>query len=399
MSQFQTVIQAFSVPASLGFIDKQIPYFRKRGVEMQIICSSGADLTAFAEKYGVAYEVVPFIRSITPLNDLYCLWRSYRLFKKKKPVIVHGNTPKAGLLSMLAAFLAGVPIRIYEIHGFPFESRRGFSRWLLMTMERIACQAATQILLVSSSLRNQAVKLNITDAAKLTVPHHGSCNGVDAIDRYNPARLDGQKVARLKETLNLNGPVIGFVGRLTRDKGILELAKAWKMIRDDFPELLLLIVGPSELVTAAEKEIIDELLQHPRVRWIGFVADIEYYYALLDFILLPTYREGLGNVLLEAGAMEVPAIASRVTGTVDALIEGKTGLFCEPYSAESLAGQIRNYLNNPELVREHGRNSRERVLRDFAPIDVWNAKYKIYKQAFQSVGIALDDSAKHSVEA
>ncbi|MGV3561141.1 glycosyltransferase family 4 protein [Larkinella arboricola] len=397
MKQVRTVIQTFTVPVSLGFIDGQIPYLKQKGITVRIICSDGAALPIFAQKYGIDYDVVPFKRAITPLHDLVCLWHMYRILRGEKPAIVHGNTPKAGLLSMLAAWLAGVPVRVYEIHGFPFESRGGLSRWLLMSMERLSCRVATHVLAVSDSLRNQAVKLAITKAAKVTVPHHGSCNGVDALNKFNPENLDARKLQQLRENLNLKGTVIGFVGRLTRDKGVVELASAWKMLRGDYPDVTLLLIGASELEPFPEKEKVDEMLQDSRVRQIGYVLEMAYYYALLNFILLPTYREGLPNVLLEAGAMEVAAIASRVTGTVDALIEDQTGLFCEAYSAESLARQMRLYLDNPDLVRQHGQNARRWVLRDFNPVDIWQAKLAVYQRALQSAGIPLADSEKPSV--
>ncbi|RCR68362.1 glycosyltransferase family 4 protein [Larkinella punicea] len=394
MNRNHTLVQTFSVPVSLVFIEGQVPLLNKYCLTTHVITSGGRTLTEFAERYQIRYDTVPYTRSVTPLHDLFCLWRTYQIFRRIKPVIVHGNTPKAGLLSMLAARLAGVPVRVYEIHGFPFESRKGPIRWLLMSLERLSCQAATHVLAVSNSLRTKAVNQHIVPAKTVTVPHNGSCNGVDALHRFNPATLDSEKVWRLKQTHDLQGPVVGFVGRLTRDKGIIELAMAWKMIREDFPNVTLLLIGPPELEISHEKEIIDALVGDTRARQIGFVPDVEYYYALLDFLLLPTYREGFGNVVLEAAAMEVPSIVSRVTGTVDAVVENETGLFCEPYSAASLAAQIRFYLNNKEKIREHGRNARVRVLRDFDPVDVWKAKYAVYEKALQSAGFLPFPSEK-----
>lgn len=397
MKSLLRVIQTFTVPVSLGFIEGQVSYWKEKGLAVQIVCADGEALPVFARKHGVTYHVVSFKRAITPFHDLICLWQTYRLFRRVKPAIVHGNTPKAGLISMLAARLAGVTVRVYEIHGFPFESRRRLSRWLLISMERLSCRASTHVLAVSDSLRKQAIRLEIAKAEKLTVPHHGSCNGVESLSKFNPSKLDARKLRQLKEELNLNGTVIGFVGRLTRDKGVVELASAWQLLREEYPNVTLLLIGSSELESFPGKEVVDEMLRDPQVRQIGFVSEMAYYYALLDFMLLPTYREGLPNVLLEAGAMEVAAIASRVTGTVDALVEDETGLFCDAYSAESLARQMRVYLDNPDLVRQHGQNARRWVLRDFNPVDVWNAKFAVYQRALQSAGLPLADSEKPTV--
>ncbi|WP_171062910.1 glycosyltransferase family 4 protein [Larkinella sp. C7] len=394
MNHSSTIIHAFTVPISLTFIEGQSSFFCENCLDTQLICSKGDFLTEFAHRYRIRFETVPYTRKITPWHDLMCLWYTYQIFRRVKPAIVHGNTPKAGLLSMLAARMAGVPVRVYEIHGFPFESRKGFYRWLMMGMERLSCRAATNVLIVSDSLHTLALNQRIASAKKLTVPHRGSCNGVDARLKFNPDNLDECKLQKLKETLGLKGRCIGFVGRLTRDKGIVELALAWKMIRQDFPDLTLILVGSSEMELSPEKEIIDELLLDTRVHWVDFVTDVEYYFALLDFILLPTYREGLPNVLLEAGAMEVPAIVSRVTGTVDAVVENETGLFCEPRSPESLVEKIRIYLTDHDMVRRHGHNARKRVLLDFDPLDVWEAKHRVYKKALQTAGIDLHASKK-----
>lgn len=380
------VIQAFTVSQSLLFIDGQPAFLAQYGYDVHVVSAGGKAATDFAERQRIRHHAVPFTRRVTPARDLCCLLKIYWLFRRLKPKIVHGNTPKAGLISILAARLVGVPVRIYEIHGFPFETRRGLSRTGLILLERLTCRLATQVLAVSASVQKVALSEGIVSEAKMRVLHHGSCNGVDAADRFNPARIDRHKLAGLKTDLRLPGRVIGFVGRLTRDKGIYELLRAWSVIRAAYPDVTLLLAGDAEPDFSAHSV----LHRDDRIRAIGHVTDLPCYYALMDFLVLPTYREGFSTVLLEAAAMERPAVVSRVTGTVDLLADGETGLFCEPRSVESLIRQLRWYLDNPDLVRQQGQNARQRVLADFVPADVQTAKWQLYERLLAKAGQSVN---------
>lgn len=380
------VIQAFTVSQSLLFIDGQPAFLAQYGYDVHVVSAGGKAATDFAERQRIRHHAVPFTRRVTPARDLCCLLKIYWLFRRLKPRIVHGNTPKAGLISMLAAWLLRVPVRIYEIHGFPFETRRGLSRTALVLFDRLACQLATQVLAVSVSVQRVALAEGIVSVNKISVLHHGSCNGVDAAERLNPARIERQKLAGLKTDLRLPGRVIGFVGRLTRDKGIYELLEAWSVIRVAYPDVTLLLAGDAEPDFSAHSV----LHRDDRIRAVGHVTDLPCHYALMDFLVLPTYREGFSTVLLEAAAMERPAVVSRVTGTVDLLADGETGLFCDPRSVESLIRQISWYLDNSALVRQHGRHARRRILTDFVPADVQTAKWQLYERLLANAGLSIN---------
>lgn len=379
------IIQVFTVPQSLPFIEGQPAFLAQQGYEVHVVSAGGKTAADFAAQQRVRHHIVPFTRHITPVRDLHCLLKTYRLFRRLRPDIVHGNTPKAGLISILAAWLARVPVRIYEIHGFPFESRRGLGRSGLLVLEQLTCWLATQVLAVSASVRELAVRERIVWKAKILVLHNGSCNGVDAAERFNPARLNPQKLARLKADLRVSDRVIGFVGRLTRDKGIHELLHAWSVIRATYPDVILLLAGNAEPDFSAHPILHSD----DRIRAAGHVTELPYYYALMDFLVLPTYREGFSTVLIEAAAMERPAVAARVTGTVDGIVDGETGLFCVARSVESLIRQLRWYLDNPMISQTHGQNARQRVLADFVPSDIWTAKWQLYERLLAGTGLSM----------
>jgi len=204
---------------------------------------------------------------------------------------------------------------------------------------------------------------------------------VDARGRFNPDLIDVRQRADLGRQLNLppGAPVIGFVGRVVRDKGIGELAAAWAHLAADFPELHLVVVGPREKDDPVPVEVTEALERHPRVRFVATVENPAPYYALMDVVILPSYREGLPNVPLEAAAMHLPVVATRVPGCVDAIVDGVTGTLVEPHVVEPLADAVAAYLRSPDLRRQHGDAAHARVLREFVPETIWQGVLELYR--------------------
>ncbi len=371
------MVQVFTVPVSLRFIDGQATFWQTQGFRLHVICSGETETRAVAEQGKISYDIVPFRRRFSPVSDLLCLIKLCLIFWRLRPTVVQGNTPKAGLLAMLAARLTGVQTRIYELHGLPLETRRGVIRDMLRLAEKLTCWLATQVWAVSPSLRAVALRERLVSAGNIAVPHRGSCNGIDALNRFNPAHIDAITTHLLRQNLRLSGLVLGFVGRLCADKGLAELTETWAILRMQFPDLQLLIVGGSECQSRQERRYLARLQADGRVRFTGWVGDVENYLVLLDVLILPTHREGMPTVLLEAAAMQIPVVASRVTGVTDAVLDGETGLLVEvglPDSPTAFAETVAVYLNNPDLARQYGQQARSRVLADFRPEDIWVAK-------------------------
>jgi glycosyltransferase involved in cell wall biosynthesis len=206
---------------------------------------------------------------------------------------------------------------------------------------------------------------------------NGSVNGVDAAERFNPDFLKlHRSIAREMHNIPAEASVVGFIGRRVRDKGIIELAAAWNRIRETYPNAYLLVVGPTEPqdpVPAATEQLLQ---RDSRVRMAGFVDDILLAYAAMDIFVLPTYREGFPVSLLEAAAVELPAVATKVPGCVDAILDGITGTLVPAFDEEALSDAIRRYLDQPELRTQHGRAARERVMREFKPEPILEAAYQ-----------------------
>lgn len=368
-----TLVHVMTVAVSLRFLGGQVRYMRSRGFDVHAITSSSEELTEFGRVEGATVHAVEMARSITPLRDLVAVWRLWRIFRRIRPEIVHSHTPKGGLLGTIAAWIARVPVRVYHIHGLPFMTQSGPRRRLLQWTERISCALATRVLAVSFSMRDEALRARITRASKIKVLLGGTGNGIDATRRFRPADAARRAAARLELGIPERATVLGFVGRVVREKGIDELIQAWDALRSEFPDVHLVLVGPFEDHDPVSASASERIRGDARVRWLGYVRDSAPLYDAIDVVVLPTYREGFPNVPLEAAAKELPVVATAVPGCTDAIRDGTTGLLVPPRDPVALTAAIRAYLVDPELRRLHGVAGRERVLREFRQEAVWAA--------------------------
>lgn len=358
----------------------QLAFMREAGFDVVVVTSPGEQLEVAADREGVRAIGIPMEREISPLADLRSLTRLVRIFRRLRPDVVNAGTPKAGLLGMLAAKIAGVPLRIYTLRGLRAETTRSLKLWLLHATERAASACADVVICVSESLREEYLRRGLTARAKTRVIASGSSNGIDS-SRFSVPSLTA-KAAELRLALGIpdRARVIGFVGRLTRDKGVRELSAAFRQLEREFDDLWLLLVGDWETGDALDAAEVELLTSHPRVIKSGFVADTAKWYRLMDVLAFPSYREGFPNVPMEAGASGRPVVAFRATGTVDAVRDGVTGRLVPLGDSAALAGALRMYLNDPALAAEHGAAGRDRVLREFAPRRVWSELAAAYRE-------------------
>lgn len=400
MGDSTTLVHITTVPVSLGFLKGQVGYMKAKGLEVHAISSPGKSADEFAKREGVVIHPIKMQRRITPLLDLHALYRIRRTLQELQPQIVHSHTPKGGLLGMVGAWLAGVPVRIYHVHGLPLATAKGYKRLLLWWSERVSCSLAHQVFCVSRSLQKMVVESGICPAEKAKVLLNGSINGVDATDLFNPDRVETRvrQETRGEYGIPIEGIVVGFVGRIVRDKGIVELVEAWKILRERFSQLHLLLVGPFEPYDPIPPEIQDLLHSDARIHLTGYSDDVAPLYAAMDILALPSYREGLGLAALEASAMVLPVVATHISGCMDAVVDGVTGTLVPPRDAEALARALRTYLNQPKLRRKHGEAGRERVLRDFRPEAIWEATYQEYVRLLSERGLKVRNTDRMTGE-
>jgi glycosyltransferase involved in cell wall biosynthesis len=327
-------------------------------------------LASFGEREHVEVHPIAMARGISPLRDLDALWRVWRELRRIRPDIVHAHTPKGGLVGMVAAWFAGTPVRVYHLRGTPMLTASGLKRHLLRAAERVSCSLSHRVLAVSHSLRRTAIDEGLCTPDKITVVASGSGNGVDAIHRFTPADERTRLEERARYGIPADALVVGFVGRLVLDKGLVELATAWKLLSTRASRAHLLVVGGRDNDGRCE-ETLRALESYPRVHLSGVVLDAPPPYAAMDVVALPTHREGFPNVPLEAAAMALPVVASNVTGCVDAVQDGVTGTLVPARDPVALATALERYLSDADLRARHGEAARRRVLEAFRPEAIW----------------------------
>lgn len=385
------LVHITTVPDSLDFFTGQIGYMKAQGLDVQAITSPGELLGVHAAREAIPVHAVAMARRVTPLRDLGSVARLWRLLRRLRPAIVHAHTPKGGLLGMVSAWLAGVPVRVYHLHGLPLTTAAGLKRFLLRASEKTACRLAHRVLAVSWSLRDEALAQGLCPPEKITVFRAGSINGVDALGTFNPERVGAKArdAVRARYGIPADALVVGFVGRVVRDKGLAELVESWQTLRGEFPDLHLLVVGPFEPQDPVPPEVERVLRGDPRIHLTGMCLDVPPLYAAMDVLALPTYREGFGVVAIEAGAMGLPVVATRIPGCVDAVRDGVTGTLVPARDGPALAQALRQYLRSPELRREHGRAGRRRVLHDFGQEAIWDAQFQEYLRLLRAKGLPV----------
>jgi len=393
------ILNIVTVSASAGFLRSGLSFMKRRNWQVAICSSPGERLRNVAQESGADFFEVPMEREISPLRDLRALWRLYWLIRKYRPIIVNAGTPKAGLLGMMAAMIAGVPVRVFQQRGLRLETAKGIRRRILLITEWLTCRCANRVICNSESLKQCLFELNLVSHEKAKVLGSGSSGGVDTV-RFSlnyDTLLDSFALQR-KFKLPVYAPVIGFVGRLVKDKGIGELVESFKRILVEFPEARLLVVGRFEQGDSIGAECTEWLRGHPNVIIAGQTDSVESYYPLMDVLAFPSHREGFPNVVLEAAAMRVPSVGFRATGVVDAIVDGQTGTIVPFGNIDALSEAILCYLRDRTLRLRHGHAARMRVARDFQPQAIIEALYREYIDLLRNRKLTppeLDDPEKY----
>ena len=383
-----TVLHVTTVPMTLRFLAGHVAHAKSRGFEVHALSSPGEALDAFGRDMGIEVHAARMPRRITPLVDLAALWRIVRVMRRVRPTIVDAHTPKGSLLAMMAATLCRVPVRVYHQHGLPLVTATGPRRRILRWAERTTCRLAHRVVCISTALREVLIAEGLCPAEKITVLEHGSIDGVEAGGKFDPSRVSTESAegARARYGVPPGALVLGFVGRIVRDKGLVELVQAWRVLREEWPSLHLLVAGPFESRDPVPADVESTLRRDPRIHLAGMVHDMPGVYRILDLLVLPTYREGFNTAVLEAAAMERPVVATRVPGCVDAVRDGESGLLVPVRDVVALTAAIRTYVGDPALRRRHGANGRARVLRDFDPGVLREALFREYLRLLDERG-------------
>lgn len=321
------LVRITTVPVSLEkLLENQAQYFSKF-YEVILVSSDEERLERLGKAQGVATHSIPLTRTISPLRDLRCLYQMYRFFKKEKPDIVHTHTPKAGIIGMLAAFLARVPVKMHTIAGLPLMETKGLKRFVLMMVEKVTYRCADWVYPNAKGLKTFIEEHRLCPSDKIKILGNGSSNGIDT-QYFDPEKVSKSSIHTIKSNMRIGAKdfVFCFIGRLVGDKGINELVHAFTSLSQKYPQIKLVLVGEEEkFLDPLHPEISIQIKNHPHIYSVGYQNDIRPYLALSDIFVFPSYREGFPNVVLQASAMEVPSIVSNINGCNEIVRDQENG--------------------------------------------------------------------------
>lgn len=374
------LIRVSTVPSSLSILlNGQLSFFN-RWFHVIGVSSPGKDLETVKLREEIETKAIEIKRHISPFNDLISLWRLYLFFQKEKPLIVHSITPKAGLLSMMAAKLARVPIRMHTFTGLIFPYKTGLLQKVLIVMDKILCRCATNIYPEGIGVKTDLEQYHIT-RKKLKVIANGNVNGID-LAYFDPDLYTDEQKEKLKKSLFIDKDdfVFIFVGRLVRDKGINELIAAFKKLSIKYNSAKLILVGSMEAeFDPLSLETIEEIKTNSQIISVGWQSDVRSYFAISDALVFPSYREGFPNVVIQAGSMNLPSIVTDINGCNEIIVEGKNGTIIPSKDTETLYKKMELYINNPELVNKYASNSRDMIALRYEQQLVWQALLEEYQ--------------------
>ncbi|MAV80541.1 MAG: capsular biosynthesis protein [Flavobacteriales bacterium] len=374
MMQKKKLIIVTTVPQTIFYILNGQPKFLSRYYDVAIVTSSGPETSWIRDKEGIEVHTLDMSRKISLASDLVSLYKLTKLFLKLRPDIVHSYTPKAGLLSMLAAFFARIKVRVHTFTGLIFPSRSGFSRALLIAMDKLTCFCATAVVSESEGVRD--------DLRSVTVPCNnihiigsGNIAGVDEIF-FTPASQNFKNVKRMQLGIPLDAFVFCYVGRLNSEKGVSELVQAFQELTGNVYLILAGALDESFPINAEDMSLIN---LHQNILAVGQVNDVRSIYSASDINMLVSYREGFPNVLLEACSMELPSIATDVNGAREIIHNGETGWLIPVKNKDAVFNAMVSSMNEKENLDILGENCRKLVIDRYRRSDYLESLKCFYK--------------------
>jgi glycosyltransferase involved in cell wall biosynthesis len=384
------LIRITTVPLSLHLlINGQPKYMQKQGFDIKLASATGKEISQIEKETGLKIKILPLTRKISPITDIKALWQTYKYFRKEKPQIIHTHTPKAGVVGMLAAKMAKVPIRMHTVAGLPLMETKGLKRKMLNIVEKITSKSSTNIYPNSFAIKEVMIKNKLASTNKLKVIGNGSSNGLDS-NYFSKNKLLAGNLIRLKKKLKIktNDVVFCFVGRIVKDKGINELLWAFDKLSKENKQVKLLLVGHEE----KELDPIDEksqrtLDENRQIISVGWQDDVRPFLAISDVFVFPSYREGFPNVVMQAGAMGLPSIVTDINGSNEIIENRVNGLIITPKDKTSLFKKMELLTINKKLRERLAKPARQMIMDRFEQKFVWKELLKEYVRLLDEKGI------------
>lgn len=375
------LIRITTVPVSLHKLIKGQPNFmHKHGFGVQLLSAEGKEVDVIKQETGIDVVTFPYTRTISPITDLKALWLTYKYFRKEKPDIVHTHTPKAGVVGMLAAKLARVPIRMHTVAGLPLMEEQGIKRKILNSVERLTSFSANYVYPNSNFLKKFMAEKKLSSTSKLKIIGNGSSNGINTSE-FNVNNISDDSIIGLRQKLGFrdNDFVFVFVGRIVKDKGMNELLVAFDKLSHENKNVKLLLVGSEEReLDPLNQNSQDILATNKAIINVGWQEDIRIYLAVSNVFVFPSYREGFPNVVMQAGTFNLPSIVTNINGSNEIIEDGINGLIIPVKDEVALFDKMQLLLNDKELLNNLSKPARKMIVDRFEQNFVWNELLKEY---------------------
>ena len=372
----QKIIRTSTVATSLNTFCRGTLRDLSRLYDVVAVSTPDHELQEIAQREGIRVIGVPMSRPIAPLRDLVSLWRLIRVFRRERPTMVHSITPKAGLLSMIAAWICRVPVRLHTFTGLVFPTATGLKKRILILTDRITCACATHIVPEGEGVKTDLINYNIT-RKPLQVLGYGNIRGID-LDHYRRSPEVMEKALTLRKP---NLFTFVFIGRVVRDKGIDELVEAFSLLHSEHPQTRLILVGRAEdNLDPVSPNTRRTIASHPAIEAVGNQSDVRPWLAASDALVFPSYREGFPNVVIEAGALDLPSIVTDINGSREIIVHGQNGIIVPPRNAQALLQAMTQFVQNPQATQAMAQKARQMIASRFEKSFVQKCLFDYYKQ-------------------
>lgn len=375
------LIRITTVPLSLDKLLEGQLDFMSTFFDITAVAADTEYLIKIAHREGVGFKMIPLTRKISPFKDLIALWKMYWFLKRERPAIVHTHTPKAGIIGMLAAYLAGVPNRLHTVAGLPLMEATGAKRRLLNAVEKWTYACATKVYPNSYGLKDFILKQGFAKADKVAVIGEGSSNGINT-DYFDPKLFPAAVQEQVRARLNIpkDDFLFVFVGRLVTDKGINELVQAFNALSKEHHNIGLVLVGPEEPELDPLLPESRELIKtHQKIYTTGYQQDVRPYLAFAQALVFPSYREGFPNVVLQAGAMGLPAIVSDINGCNEIIKHQENGLVIPVKNTQAITKAMDELLTDRQLFSHMRSQARKTITSHYQRQVIWDKILQQYR--------------------
>ena len=372
----QKIIRTSTVATSLNTFCRGTLRDLSRLYDVVAVSTPDHELQELAEREGIRVIGVPMSRPIAPLRDLVSLWRLIRVFRRERPTMVHSITPKAGLLSMIAAWICRVPVRLHTFTGLVFPTATGLKKRILILTDRITCACATHIVPEGEGVKADLINYNIT-RKPLQVLGYGNIRGID-LNHYRRSPEVMEKALTLRKP---NRFTFVFIGRVVRDKGIDELVEAFTLLHSEHPQTRLILVGRAEdNLDPVPPHTRRTIASHPTIEAVGNQSDVRPWLAASDALVFPSYREGFPNVVIEAGALDLPSIVTDINGSREIIVHGQNGIIVPPRNAQALLQAMTQFVQNAQTTQAMALKARQMNTSRFEKSFVQKCLFDYYNQ-------------------